>query len=73
MPHPPSPTTTNFFEYDGGCVIFVASDILPVDMLVVVLTVPLLVRVLWLLVGFRFVEIDTEGVFSLMTDGWRFM
>jgi len=51
----------------------VASDILPVDMLVVVLTVPLLVRVLWLLVGFRFVEIDTEGVFSLMTDGWRFM
>lgn len=47
FPHPPSPTTTNFFEYDGGWVMLVASDNRPVEeWLMFVLTVPLLVLVL---------------------------
>jgi hypothetical protein len=46
LPHPPSPTTTNFFEKDGGCVMLVASDIRPLEKLVWVLVVPLLTRTL---------------------------
>lgn len=53
--------------------IFVTSETLPVDMLMFVLTVPLLVLVLWLRVGFLRGEVVTEGAFSLMTEGWRFM
>jgi hypothetical protein len=41
LPHPPSPTTTIFFEYAGPSVIWVAVDSRPVDvMLIIVLTVP---------------------------------
>lgn len=51
LPHPPSPTTTNFFEYAGGCVILVAADTLSDEL--AALMVPLLFRVLCCLTGFR--------------------
>jgi hypothetical protein len=44
LPHPPSPTTTNFFEKASGCVMLVASDMWPLEKLVLVLAVPLLTR-----------------------------
>ena len=51
--------------------IFVPSDILPVEKLIFVLTVPLLVLVLWALTAFLRgeVETETEGAFSLMIEG----
>ena len=54
MPHPPSPTTTIFLEYEGPSVTCVAADSLPVDAeLMIVLTVPSLDLALWSrLVGF---------------------
>lgn len=42
LPLPPSPTTTNFFEYAGGTVTSVAADSAAVDRLMVELIVPLL-------------------------------
>jgi hypothetical protein len=50
FPHPPSPTTTIFFEYAGASVILVPADSRPVDVvipLIVVLTVPSLDLALW--------------------------
>ena len=53
LPHPPSPTTTNFFENDGGCVIFVAAETRSVEVfaLALVPTVPSLYLVLCCLTG----------------------
>ena len=45
FPQPPSPTTTSFLEYAGGWVMLVAAERALVEVLIV-LTVPLLVRVL---------------------------
>lgn len=61
---------TNFLEYDGGCVRCVAADMPPEEALIMVLTVPLLVRVLSWRVGLRRGEVDpdTEPIFSLMTE-----
>lgn len=69
MPQPPSPTTTNFFEYDGGTVTEVpceSCEACPDETLRSVLMVPLLTRVLWLRRGLR--RGERGGVFSLSTD-----
>lgn len=58
LPHPPSPTTTNFYEYAGGWVMIVASDILSVDTLVFVLADPLLALMLWLRLRERRAELE---------------
>ena len=75
FPHPPSPTTTNFLENLGGTVMSVAVENLLVEVPVVwlVLTVPLLIRVLWVRSGFRCdaAFVDTEPNFSLNTEPRR--
>jgi hypothetical protein len=73
LPHPPSPTTTNFFENDGPCVTLeaaVVSDNRSVDAVMFVLAVPLLFRVLCCRMGFRRgdTDTDTDDAFSLITD-----
>jgi hypothetical protein len=54
LPHPPSPTTTSFFEYVGGSVMVVSRVlVVPYE-----LTVPLLFRSLGVRTGLRTGVID---------------
>jgi hypothetical protein len=67
LPHPPSPTTTIFFEYEGPCVTCVATDSWPIEFtLIIVLTVPSLDLALWLrrvglLCGLSYFSAMAEG------------
>lgn len=59
FPHPPSPTTTIFFEYEGPSVMCVAAESRPVDAELMVPTVPsldLALSCLSLRVGFLRLE-----------------
>lgn len=60
MPQPPSPTTTNFLEYEGGWVMFVASETRSVELAAVVLIVPSLFLVLCCLTGLRLGETEPD-------------